>query len=165
MRAIWIRATIAFTVAGAMIVGATPAAASAAPRDTAAAERATSTSDNGYTARRECVSVRPVTEFYAGGRVASFPLTVPNSACSTISVSHIKDPANPSDRCQTFLVGFFPADGSEPTYTEPVTACSVPPKTRTVLASNVPDGTIYRILYNVDYIEPNIQIVRYRAWH
>jgi hypothetical protein len=165
MVAVWIKMTVAVTAAAAMIVGAPPAAVSAASRDSSTAERATSASDSEPAAKRKCVSVRPVTEFYAAGRVASFPLTVPSSACSTISVSHIKDPASPSDRCQTFLVGFFPADGSEPTYTEPVTACSVPPRTRTVLASNVPDGTIYRILYNVDYIEPNIQIVRYKAWH
>jgi hypothetical protein len=165
MRAARIRATMAVALAAVMIVGAAPAAASAAPRDAITAEHATSGSDNGHTAKRKCVSVRPVTEFYEAGRVASFPLTVPRSACSTISVSHIKDPANPSDRCQTFLVGFFPADGSEATYTEPVTACSVPPKRRTVLASNVPNGTVYRILYNVDYIEPNIQVVSYKAWH
>jgi len=101
--------TVAVTVAGVMIVGAAPAAASAAPRATITTERATSTSDNGHPAKRECVPVRPVTEFYAAGRVASFPLTVPSSACSTISV--------------------------------------------------------YRILYNVDYIEPNIQVVRYKVWH
>ena len=113
----------------------------------------------------KCASVRPVPDFYEAGRVASFPLTVPDSACSTISVSHIKDSADPSDRCQTFLVGFFPTDGSEPTYSDPVAACSVPPKTRTVLATNVPDGTVYRIIYEVDYIEPSIQIVRYKTWH
>jgi hypothetical protein len=116
-------------------------------------------------ARHKCVSVRPVAEFYAAGRVASFPLTVQDSGCTTISVSHIKDPAVPSDHCQTFLVGFFPTDGSEPTYTEPVAACSVPPKTRTVLAADVPDGAVYRILYNVDYIEPSIQVIRYKVWH
>jgi hypothetical protein len=117
------------------------------------------------TPRHKCAPVRPVPEFYEAGRVASFPLTVPDSACSTISVSHIKDSAVPSDHCQTFLVGFFPTDGSEPTYTDPVTACSVRPKARTVLATNVPDGTVYRILYEVDYIEPSVQIVRYKAWH
>jgi hypothetical protein len=165
MKAVWIKTTVAVTVAGVMIVGAAPAAASAAPRATITMERATSTSDDRHPVKRECVPVRPVAEFYAAGRVASFPLTVSRSACSTISVSHIKDPANRSDRCQTFLVGFFPADGSEATYTEPLTACSTPPRSRTVLASNVPNGTVYRIFYNVDYIEPNIQVVRYKAWH
>jgi hypothetical protein len=116
-------------------------------------------------AQHKCVSVRPAIEFYEAGRVGSFPQTVPESTCTTISVSHIKDPNVPSDHCQTFLVGFFPIDGSEPTYTEPVAVCSTPPSTRTVLASNVPDGTVYRILYNVDYIDPTIQIIRYKIWH
>jgi hypothetical protein len=165
MKAVWIRTTVAVTVSALVIVGVAPAVALAAPRDAATAAHTTSTSDSESAAKRECVSVRPVTEFYAGGRKASFPLTVPSSACSTISVSHIKDAANSADRCQTFLVGFFPADGSEATYTEPVTACAVPPRTRTVLASNVPDGTIYRILYNIDYFEPTSQTVRYKAWH
>jgi hypothetical protein len=132
---------------------------------TALASTAAVAQPQAASARHKCVSVRPVSEFYEAGRVASFPLTVPTSRCTTISVSHIKDPAVPSDHCQTFLVGFFPTDGSEATYTEPVTACSMPPRTRTVLASNVPDGAVYRILYNVDYIEPGVQIVRYRAWH
>lgn len=165
MKGLWSRATVAVTVAAVMVVGAAPPTASAARRDAVTAEGATSAPQNGRTAKPKCVSVRPVTDFYEAGRVASLPLAVPHSSCTTISVSHIKDPRNPSDRCQTFLVGFFPTDGSEPTYTEPVTACSMPPKTRTVLASNVPDGTVYRILYNVDYIEPNVQIVRYKAWH
>jgi hypothetical protein len=113
----------------------------------------------------QCVPVRPVADFYEAGRVASKPITVPRSSCTTISVSNIRDAANPSDRCQTFLVGFFPADGSEATYTEPVTACAVPPSTRTVLASNVPNGAVYRILYNVDYIDPAPQQVHYKIWH
>src|SRR5687768_4405107 len=150
MKAMWSRSAVAVAVAAVMAVAAAPAVASAASRDATTAVGATSTSDNGRTAKRKCVPVRPVTEFYEAGRVASFPLTAPRSACSTISVSHIKDAANRSDRCQTFLVGFFPTDGSEATYTEPVTACSIPPRTRTVLASNVPDGAVYRILYNVD---------------
>jgi hypothetical protein len=164
MKAMWSRTAVAVAVAAVMVVGAAPPVASATSRDATAAG-ATSASDKGRTAKRKCVSVRPVTEFYEAGRVASFPLTVPRSACSTISVSHIKDPANRSDRCQTFLVGFFPTDGSEATYTEPVTACSIPSRRRTVLASNVPNGTVYRILYNVDYIEPTVQIVKYKAWH
>ncbi|MDP9793073.1 hypothetical protein J2S43_001585 [Catenuloplanes nepalensis] len=116
-------------------------------------------------ARDGCVSVRPAPDFYAAGRVASMPLTTTSSRCTTISVSHIRDQADSADRCQTFLVGFFPADGSAATYTEPVEACSTRPGTRTVLATNVADGMVYRILYQVDYIEPSLQIVRYRAWH
>jgi hypothetical protein len=102
-----------------------------------------------------CVSVQPGPGFYEGGRVATEVLTVPDSRCPTISVSHIKDPADPSDRCQTFLVGFYPLgeDGSL-TYTEPVTACG---GHRTVLARNVPDGTEYIVLYDIDYLEQRIQ--------
>jgi hypothetical protein len=71
---------------------------------------------------RKCASLRPDPGFYEAGVVATEVLTVPDSRCTTISVSHIKDPANPSDRCQTFYVGFFQTDGTL-TYTEPVTAC------------------------------------------
>jgi len=109
-----------------------------------------------------CKSISPVDEFYEAGRVGSFRMTVPTSACSTISVSHIKDTANPKDRCQTFLLQVFSEDGSEWTYTDTVRACSVRPNSRTVLATNVPDGTVYRILYEIDYLG---QHLRYKAWH
>ena len=80
---------------------------------------------------------------------------MPESRCRTISVSQIRDPANPSDRCQTFLVGFYPMseDGCL-SYTEPVTACG---GHRTVPARNVPDGTDYIVLYDIDYLEQRIQ--------
>lgn len=130
--------------------------------DTSVSAAVTAAKPQAAHARPGCVSVRPETEFYEAGRMASFPLTVSGPACTTISVSHIKDPRVPSDRCQTFLVGFFPPDGSEATYTEPVRACSVPAKTRTMLASNVPDGTVYRVLYDIDYFT---QDIRYRIWH
>jgi len=149
------------TLAALMVAGGAPPAASAAPRQ-AVIEADASAPVNERMENSACVSV---TEFYEAGRKGSFPLTVPGSSCTTISVSDIKDTANPSDRCQTFLVGFFPPDGSETTYTEPVTACSVPSKIRTVLASQVPDGMVYRILYNIDYLEPTSQVVRYKAWH
>jgi hypothetical protein len=112
-------------------------------------------SASGHRGHRTCVSVQPEIGFYAGGRVGTAVLTVPDSRCRTISVSHIKDPANPSDRCQTFLLGFYPLgeDGSL-TYTEPVTACG---GHRTVLARNVPDGTEYIVLYDIDYLEQRIQ--------
>ena len=150
----------ALTLAALMVAGGallSTTAASAAPDSSAPV--------NGRMEKSACVSVWPVTEFYEAGRKGSFPLTVPGSSCTTISVSEIQDTANPSDRCQTFLVGFFPPDGSETTYTEPVTACSVPSKTRTVLASQVPDGMVYRIIYDIDYLEPTSQVVRYKAWH
>ena len=110
-----------------------------------------------------CATVRPQSDFYEAGRVASELITVPDNArCTTISVKNIKDPANPSDHCQTFLVGFFPAEG-EYEYTEPVEACSAAPGgPEVVLATNVPDGMPYRVLYQIDYLG---QSLRYAVRH
>ncbi|WP_433790793.1 hypothetical protein [Actinoplanes sp. CA-252034] len=117
-------------------------------------------SASGHHGQDKCVSVQPENGFYEGGRVGTEILIVPDSRCRTISVSHIKDPANPSDRCQTFLVGFYPlgGDGSL-SYTEPVTACG---RQSTVLARNVPDGAEYIVLYDIDYLE---QRIRFRVRH
>jgi hypothetical protein len=71
----------------------------------------------------------------------------------------------PADTCQTFLLAFLSTDGSDPTYTEPVRVCSPNPRVRTVLATGVPAGTQFRVLYQVDYIEPDTQRVRYTVWH
>ncbi|MEV4279728.1 hypothetical protein [Actinoplanes xinjiangensis] len=111
-----------------------------------------------------CAPARPGNSFYAGGRIASTPVTVPKSGCSTIAVSHIRDTRHPDDNCQTFLLAFLPPQGGDPTYTEPVQACSTSPRHRTVLATDVPDGTVFRVLYQVDYIEPDTQTVRYTVW-
>jgi len=107
-----------------------------------------------------CVSIEPGPGFYEGGRVASAEHTTPTSRCTTIGVSNVRDPNNPTDVCQTFLVGFWPGDdqGRE-TYTEPVTACG---GHRTVLARNVPNNTHYIVLYNIDYLG---QGVAFRIWH
>jgi hypothetical protein len=114
------------------------------------------------TAAHHCGSLRPATEFYAAGRVATVLLTVPNNpSCRTISVSHLKDPTVPSDRCQVFLVGFYPSDGSEATFTEPVNAC-LHGSGSVVLATEVPDGTQYRVLYQIDYL---IQQLRFKVEH
>lgn len=67
-----------------------------------------------------------------------------------------------SDRCQTFRLGFWPLVDGSLTYTEPVTACG---GQRTVLARNVPDGARYIVIYDVDYIDPVIQTVKFRVWH
>ena len=123
---------------------------------TAASATGTGHHEQGH---RKCVSVQPVVGFYEAGRVGTEILTVPNSRCRTISVSHVKDPANPSDRCQTFLVGFYPLVNGSLTYTEPVTACG---RHRTILARNVPDGTKYIVLYNVDYLQ---QLIQFRIHH
>ena len=111
-----------------------------------------------------CTPTRPGTGFYAAGRVASAPVTVPKSACTTIAVSHIRDIRHPGDNCQTFLLAYLPADGADATYSEPVRVCSTPPSRRTVLATDVPDGTVFRVLYQVDYIEPEVQTVRFTTW-
>ena len=113
-------------------------------------------------ADRGCVPLRPGTGFYEAGWVGTGELTTPASRCTTISVSHVEDPANPADRCQTFRVGFWPLVDGSLTYTEPVTACGT---SRTVLARNVPDNTKYLVLYDVDYIDPQIQTVRFKVWH
>lgn len=111
-----------------------------------------------------CTPSRPASDFYAGGRIASVPVTDNNRACTTISISGIRDTARPSDRCQTFLVALLSADGRDPTYTEPVRACSPSRGTRTVIATGIPSGTRFRVLYAVDYIDPAPQIIRYTVW-
>jgi hypothetical protein len=113
-------------------------------------------------APKACVPVRPALDFYEAGRIGTEELTTPRSRCTTISVSHVVDAANPADRCQTFLVGFWPLVDGSLTYTEPVTACG---DQRTVLARNVPDNTKYLVLYDIDYLEPTAQTVRFKIWH
>ena len=94
--------------------------------------------------------IGPGDGFYEGGRVASAELRTPTSRCTTIGVSNVVDPANPTDVCQTFLVGFWPLVDLGRTYTEPVTACG---GRRTVLARNVPNNAHYIVLYDIDYLE------------
>jgi hypothetical protein len=147
-RRMYLITTVAATGAAALMPGATALAH-------------TPTTD---IAHARCSPTRPGTDFYAGGRVASTPIAVPRSRCTTISVSHIRDARDRTDNCQTFLVAFLSADGSDPTYTEPVQACSTTPQQRTVLATDVPDGTRFRVLYQVDYLEPEPQTVRYTVW-
>lgn len=143
-----VRTIIALTATGAAVLA--PAAAPAA-----AAHPAHGGS--------RCAPARPGNDFYEAGVIASEPVTVPVSACTTIAVSHVRDVNNPSDTCQTFVVAFL-SPGSDPTYSEPVQACSPTPRQRTVLATDVPDGTVFRVLYHVDYIEPDMQTVRYTVW-
>jgi hypothetical protein len=111
---------------------------------------------------QRCAPIQPETEFYEAGRVGTEQLVTPTSGCTTISVSHIRDPADPTDRCQTFLLGFWPLVDGSLTYTEPVTACGAG---RTVLARDVPDAARYLVLYDVDYIDPVVQTVTFRVWH
>ncbi|MEV4643057.1 hypothetical protein AB0J80_37535 [Actinoplanes sp. NPDC049548] len=113
-------------------------------------------------AHRGCVPLRPDKGFYEAGWVGTEELTTPTSRCTTISVSHVVDPANPADRCQTFRVRFWPLVDGSLTYTDPVTACG---KQRTVLARHVPDDARYIVLYKVDYIDPEVQTIQFKLWN
>jgi hypothetical protein len=130
-----------------------------------AAANASATGASATGAGNRCTSTRPASDFYAGGRIASVPVTDNNAACTTISISNVRDVRLPADTCQTFLLAFLSTDGRDPTYTEPVRVCSPNPRVRTVLATGVPAGTQFRVLYQVDYIEPDTQRVRYTVWH
>ena len=112
-------------------------------------------------AARGCAAIRPATGFYEGGRVGTEELTTPVSRCTTISVSGIVDPAHPADRCQRFTVGLWPLIDGSLTYTESVTACG---DKRTVLARNVADNTRFIVLYDIDYMDPDIQTVEFKVW-
>ncbi len=136
---------------GVIIAAAAAAAAAAVQAPTAVAQAAP----------RHCVSTRPTPDFYAAGRISTTPVTDDNGRCRTIAVSGIRDAADPSDTCQTFLVALT-NPGADPTYTDPVRACA---GSRTVLATGVPKGTEFRIIYQVDYIDPAPQVVRFTAWY
>lgn len=112
-------------------------------------------------APQRCVSTKPTPDFYAGGRIATTPVTDDNGRCTTIAVSAVRDAADPSDTCQTFLVAFT-NPGADPTYTDPVEACA---GARTVLATGVPKGVQFRVIYQVDYIDPAPQVVRFTVWY
>lgn len=107
-------------------------------------------------APQRCVSAAPTPDFYAAGRISTTPVTDTNRRCTSISISDVRDTADPSDTCQTFLV----AIGS--LYSDPVEACA---GTRTVLATGIPAGAQFRILYQVDYIDPAPQVVAFKVWY
>ncbi|MDR6320490.1 hypothetical protein [Actinoplanes couchii] len=107
-------------------------------------------------APQRCVAAAPTPDFYAAGRISTTPVTDTNSRCTTISISDVRDTADPSDTCQTFLV----AVGS--LYSDPVEACA---GTRTVLATGIPAGARFRVLYQVDYIDPAPQVVAFKVWY
>jgi hypothetical protein len=106
-----------------------------------------------------CVSTAPGDGFYEAGRVASAELRTPTSGCTTISVSNVRDPANPTDVCQTFLVALWPLVDGSLTYTQPVTACG---GQRTVLTRNVRNNAHYMVIYDIDYLEQDME---FRIWH
>jgi hypothetical protein len=118
--------------------------------------------------RKPCVPFRSVEGgFYEAMVIGTEQLTTPRSHCTTISVSDVRDPdSRPPDGCGYFFVGFWPltANGSL-TYTERVFACG---SHRTVLARNVPNNARYLVLYDVEFFDPEAQImtdVSFRIWH
>ena len=118
------------------------------------------------TDRQRCTPVRSTVGFYEAGVVATEEMTVPaNPRCTTISVSHIRDPRVPGDHCQTFYVGFWPvgSDGSL-TYTDRIEACAAPGDKPVVIATNVPDGARFIVLYQIDYNDPEVQNIRFSIW-
>jgi hypothetical protein len=139
--------TVGLTVLAA-VTGPTVGAVAAEPSTVAASAKTHSAKKTG------CDVVKPRLDGYEAGRVSTELLTVPSDPnCTTIAVRNIKDPGNPGDHCATFLIQFLPGDGQEPIYTDPVEACSRGPHGPvTILATNVPDGTDYRVIYDIDYL-------------
>jgi len=97
---------------------------------------------------------------YEGGAVYSKTYTVPNtsvSGCKDINVRNIQNLQVPGDTCATFRVQFFPTWG-DPYYGSPKTVCSKNPAGSAngpvvPIATNVLDGTKYRIWYNVENLD------------
>jgi hypothetical protein len=96
--------------------------------------------------------------FYEGGKVTSKTYTVPNAAtsgCKDINVRNIsaRDENGKiiaGDHCATFTVQFFPTSGGT-TYGTPKKVCSTGPNGTVVpIATNVINGTKYRVLHNVE---------------
>jgi hypothetical protein len=141
------------------VTSGAPAPSTAAP--TTSTRRATQPSTGPPTVGNadRCVPIAPGDGSYEAGRVASAELRTPNSRCTTISVSNVRDPANPTDVCQTFLVALWPLVDGSLTYTEPVTACG---GRQTVLIRNVPNHAHYMVIYDIDYLEQDME---YRIWH
>jgi hypothetical protein len=149
---------------------AAPAPGTAAPSTaapTTPTRRATHSATSPPTVENPCVPFRAKDGSYEAGVIATEQLTAPNSRCTTISVSDVRDPdSRPSDGCGYFYIGFWPitANGSL-TYTERVFACG---SHRTVLARNVPNNAHYKVLYDVEYFDPEAGILThltFRIWH
>jgi hypothetical protein len=90
---------------------------------------------------------------YEGGVVMSKIYYVPNesvSGCKDINIRNIQNLQVPGDNCATFKVQFFPTWG-ETYYGPPKTVCSKGPNGPVVpIATNVLNGTKYRVLHNVE---------------
>ena len=143
-----------------------PATPSTAP-PTTTTRRATHSATSPPTVENPCVPFRAKGGSYEAMVIATEQLTAPSSRCTTISVSDVRDPdSRPPDGCGYFYIGFWPitANGSL-TYTEKVFACG---SHRTVLARNVPNNARYTVLYDVEYFDPEAQILThltFRIWH
>lgn len=98
-------------------------------------------------------------DFYEAGVIASKIYYVPGasvSECKDINVRNIKNLNAAGDYCATFKVQFFPTSGGH-YYNSPKTVCSEDPDGPGPLngplipiATNVLNGTKYRVLYNVE---------------
>jgi hypothetical protein len=122
-----------------------------------------------------CRVFTPVQDYYEGGRVATIEYTVPSAAvsgCKDINVRNIQnmDPSMPASHpdkyCGKFLVQMMPSNGGEPIYTTQKRLCSKDPAGSAngpvvPVATNVINGTKYRVLYNITSLEHriNYQIV------
>ena len=108
------------------------------------------------TASVAAVSCRVFTSEAAGyeaGAVYSKTYYVPGtsvSGCKDINVRNIQNLQVPGDNCATFKVQFFPTWG-DPYYGASKTVCSKGPNGPVVpIATNVLNGTKYRIWHNVE---------------
>jgi hypothetical protein len=93
---------------------------------------------------------------YAAGAVYSKIYYVPGasvSGCKDINVRNIQNLQVAGDHCATFKVQFFPTWG-DPYYGKPKTVCSKGPNGPVVpIATNVINGTKYRIWHNVENLD------------
>lgn len=107
-----------------------------------------------------CRVYTPEQGLYEGGAITSKrTYFVPGSSvsgCKDINVRNIKNQNKAGDYCATFRVQMFPTWGGD-FYTDPKTVCSKDPDGSGPLngpvvpiATNVINGTEYRIWYNVE---------------
>lgn len=93
---------------------------------------------------------------YEAGAVYSKTYYVPGtsvSGCKDINVRNIQNLQVASDNCATFKVQFFPTWG-DPYYGSPKKVCSKGPNGPVVpIATNVLNGTKYRIWHNVENLD------------
>lgn len=115
-------------------------------------------------ATRSCHVFNATNDWYEAGQQASKQYTVPSSSqCLDINVRNIKnnDPAiattDAKKYCATFKVAMYPSDTTKPIYySTPKYVCSKDPSSSSstngpvmVLATDVKNGTKYRVLYKI----------------